>query len=74
MSKTPIHVVPTSDGWGTIREGGSRHTNPSSTQRDAIAAGRDQARRDGVELIIHRPNCQIRDRDSHGNDPYPPRG
>jgi hypothetical protein len=25
-------------------------------------------------LIVHRPDGRIRDRDSHGNDPYPPRG
>ncbi|HAZ0557035.1 TPA: DUF2188 domain-containing protein [Enterobacter hormaechei] len=25
-------------------------------------------------LVIHRPNGQIRDSDSHGKDPYPPKG
>jgi len=25
------------------------------------------------ELVIHRPNGQIRDKDSFGNDPNPPR-
>lgn len=67
--RRPIHVVPTEDGWATIRQGGSRHTNPSRTQADAIGAARDQARRDGTELFIHRPNGEIRDRDSYGNDP-----
>ena len=74
MSKKPIHVVPTGDGWGTIRPGGSRHSNLTGTQRDTLDAARDQARREGVELIIHRPNGQIRDRDSYGNDPFPPKG
>lgn len=72
--KRPIHVVPTGDGWGTIRQGGSRHTNPSRTQADAIDAARDQARRDGVELFVHRPDGRIRDRDSYGNDPTSSRG
>ncbi|WP_141695337.1 DUF2188 domain-containing protein, partial [Klebsiella pneumoniae] len=26
------------------------------------------------ELVIHRPNGQIRDRDSYGKDPFPPKG
>ena len=27
-----------------------------------------------TELFIHRPNGRIRDRNSYGNDPYPPLG
>jgi hypothetical protein len=26
------------------------------------------------ELFTHRKNGQIRDRDSYGNDPFPPKG
>lgn len=26
------------------------------------------------EVVIHRPNGQIRDKDSYGNDPFPPKG
>lgn len=72
--KPPIHVVPTGDGWATIREGGTNHTNRSNTQREAIDAGRAQARRDGTELLIHGRDNLIRARDSYGNDPYPPQG
>jgi hypothetical protein len=25
-------------------------------------------------LVIHRPDGRIRDKDSHGNDPFPPKG
>ncbi|MGV2085677.1 MULTISPECIES: hypothetical protein [unclassified Rhizobium] len=25
-------------------------------------------------MVIHRPNGQIRDKDSYGRDPFPPRG
>lgn len=31
---------------------------------------RDQARREGVELVIHRRDGSIRDSDSYGNDPF----
>jgi hypothetical protein len=27
-----------------------------------------------VELIIHRPDGRIRDKDSHGHDSFPPKG
>jgi hypothetical protein len=27
-----------------------------------------------VELLIHGRNGQIRERDSHGHDPFPPQG
>ena len=33
-----------------------------------------EPRRKQTELVIHRPNGQIRDKDSHGSDPYPPQG
>lgn len=69
-----LHVVKRGDAWASIREGGERHTILGSTQAEAISAARVTAQRDGVELIIHRPNGEIRARDSYGNDPFPPRG
>ena len=71
--KKDIHVVPHKDGWATRREGASRVGSTHPTQADAIGSGREQAKRDKVELVIHRPNGQIRDSDSYGNDPNPPR-
>jgi hypothetical protein len=45
------------------------------TQQEAIDAGREIARNQGGELLIHGRDGQIRDRDSSGGrDPYPPRG
>lgn len=44
-----------------------------STQAEAIEFGRDLARNDQVELLIHRADGQIGEKDSHGNDP-PERG
>jgi len=70
----PIHVVPHGDNWAWRREGSNRVSGITDTQRDAIQQARPAAQRDGVELYIHRPNGQIRDRDTHGNDPFPPAG
>ena len=70
----PIHVVPHGDaGWATRRKGADRVGSKHATQGEAIEAGRDRARRDHTELFIHRRDGRIRDRDSFGNDPFPPR-
>lgn len=71
MSKRDIHVVPRGDDWAVVREGGERASSLHDTQRDAIERARDMGRRDEVEVVIHRPNGQIRDSDSYGNDPCP---
>lgn len=73
MPKRDIHVVPHSKGWATKSEGASRAGVVVGTQRQAIERARDQAQRRGVEVVIHRPNGKIRDSDSYGRDPYPPR-
>lgn len=44
------------------------------TQAAAINKGRQVARNQQSELLIHGRNGRIRARDSYGNDPYPPRG
>lgn len=72
--KRDIHVVPHPDGgWARRREGAERAGSRHDTQGDAIDAARDQARRERVEVVIHRPDGKIRDSDSYGNDPVPPR-
>ena len=73
MSKN-VHIVPHDEGWAVRIEGNERVTSIHPTQHEAEIAGRDRARRDEVEIFIHRPDGRIRDRDSYGNDPFPPRG
>ena len=68
------HVVPRSGQWGVVGAGNSRATSLHNTQADAIRAARDIAQNQGSEMFIHRPNGQIRDRNSYGNDPFPPKG
>jgi hypothetical protein len=68
------HVVPAGDEWGVRGEGNSRLTSRHLTQVEAEAAARKIAQRERSEVIIHRPDGRIRDRNSYGNDPYPPEG
>lgn len=44
------------------------------TQVGAIDAGRGTAKREQTELYVHGRDGKIRDRDSYGNDPHPPKG
>jgi hypothetical protein len=67
------HVVRREDGWAVRGEGNSRDTSHHRTQGQAIDAARDIAQNQRSEVVIHRPTGQIRDKDSYGNDPNPPR-
>ncbi|EFO1265706.1 DUF2188 domain-containing protein [Escherichia albertii] len=68
------HVVPHNGEWAVRGEGNERVTSTHRTQQEAIDAARLIAQNQGSELIIHRPNGQIRDKDSHGKDLFPPKG
>lgn len=67
------HVVKRDTGWGVRGEGNSRDTSHHGTQAEAIDAGREIARNQGAEVVIHGRDGRIRDKDSYGNDPNPPR-
>lgn len=68
------HAVPHGDQWAVKGAGNSKATRVVPTQAEAVKIARDIARNQGAELFIHRPNGQIRDRDSYGHDPFPPKG
>jgi hypothetical protein len=69
------HVTPhPKGGWQVIGAGNERATVRTSTQAEAIARATDIARNQRSEVVIHRSNGQIREKNSYGNDPFPPRG
>lgn len=69
------HVVKRPDGsWAVRGEGNQKDTSRHDTQRDAQERAREIAINQKSDVIIHRPDGKIRDRDSYGNDPYPPPG
>jgi hypothetical protein len=73
MTKKDIHVVPHKDGWATKKEGAGRAGIVTSTQKQAIDKAVGQAKREHVEVVIHKRDGKIRDSDSYGNDPNPPK-
>ena len=68
------HVVPHESEWAIRGAGNSRVTRITSTQSEAINIARTISRNQRSELLIHGRNGRIRARDSHGNDPFPPKG
>ena len=69
------HVTTHPDGgWQVKGAGNSRATVRTNTQSEAIKIARDIAINQKSEVVIHRTNGQIRDNNSYGNDPIPPRG
>ncbi len=67
-------VVPHGKEWAVRGEGNSRATAIKSTQGEAAQVARDIARNQQSELIIQNRHGQIRQKDSFGNDPCPPKG
>jgi hypothetical protein len=74
MSKRPVHTVPHGGGWANRRSGSIRVSKTFPTKAEAQAAGRDTARREHTEHVIHRKDGKISERNSYGNDPHPPTG
>lgn len=72
MSKNQ-HIVPKNGEWGVRGETNTRLTSIHSTKAEAVAAGREIARNQNSELIIHGRDGKIQGRDSYGNDPCPPK-
>ena len=73
MAKRDIHVVPHQDGWATKKEGAGRAGSVHDTKADALEQARERAKRERVEVVIHRRDGTIQDSDSYGGDPLPPR-
>src|SRR5215207_989499 len=62
-----VHVVPQASRWGLEVAGETRSTH--DTQKEAINEGHGLAEQEQGELVIHGQDGQIREKDSHGNDP-----
>lgn len=69
------HVTPhPNGGWQVKSAGGKRATVVTTTQREAIHIATNIAKNQKSELFIHNKQGQIRERNSYGNDPCPPKG
>lgn len=69
------HVTHRPDGmWQVIGAGNSKATRVVERQSDAIDIAKTIAQNQHSEMFIHGKNGKIRERNTYGNDPFPPRG
>jgi hypothetical protein len=76
MAKKNYHVVPSKTTPGKFvvkKEGNPAPLTRPSSQSAAIDKAIPKAKQSGGEVVIHRRDGSIRDKDSYGNDPNPPR-
>lgn len=74
MGKKEHHVVPNpAGGWDVERNGAKKPSHHFNTKQAAIDKARDISRNQGTELVIHGLDGKIQQKDSHGNDPCPPK-
>lgn len=76
MTNQKSHYVVTNPngGWDIKKGGGDRASNHCDTKQEAIEKAREISRNQGSELYIHGLDGRIQGKDSHGNDPFPPKG
>ncbi|MDG6078953.1 DUF2188 domain-containing protein [Erythrobacter litoralis] len=74
MSKKGQHVVPNKGEWSVKKAGASKASSTHATQAEAIKAATKVAQNQKTELYIHGRDGRIRERNSYGNDPHPPKG
>ena len=67
------HVVPRGSTWAVKEVGSHQDTSTHRTQRGAIETAKGIAKQEKSEVVIHRPDGRIRDKDSYGQDPCPPK-
>jgi len=73
VAKKEQHVVPHGKDWGVRGEGNKRLTVITPTKAESEKIGRDIARHQRTELVIHDRHGKIQDKDSYGPDPCPPK-
>lgn len=67
------HVVPAGKQWAVKGEGNQKSTSIHLTQKDAIKQATEIAKNQKSEVVIHGKDGKIRDKDSYGKDPNPPK-
>jgi hypothetical protein len=68
-----VHTVPSPIGRGWWNKVDGQRVTRHRTKESAVEVGREIARRLKVEHTIHLSDGTIGEKNSYGNDPYPPR-
>lgn len=75
MVKKSNHVIPSSkkDGWAVKKSGSAKSSRSFDTKAKAVKYGRTLSKKEKTELFLHRKDGTIQNRNSYGNDPFPPK-
>lgn len=75
MTKKNIHTVHNKERgmWETKKEGQTKPLSSSHTKAVAEEKSVREAKKAGIEHVIHNMDGKISDKDSYGNDPIPPK-
>lgn len=68
------HVVPDGGKWSVRKAGAAKASATFETQAEAVIRGKELAQRQRTELYVHGRDGRIRERNSFGRDPFPPKG
>lgn len=72
--KRSQHVVPRDGKWAVKAAGAKKATAVHETQRKAITEARKIAKKQKTELVVHGRDGRIREKNTYGKDPFPPKG
>lgn len=64
-----VHTVYKNENWVNEIEAGSEFGGSHATKDAGVAAGRERAKADKTEHVIHNQDGTISERNSYGNDP-----
>ncbi|MBV7439959.1 DUF2188 domain-containing protein [Weeksellaceae bacterium TAE3-ERU29] len=74
MPRKSNHVVPSKGiGWSVKKSGASRASRNFTTKEQAVKYATQLSKNERTELYIHKSNGMIQNKNSYGNDPYPPK-
>lgn len=74
MAKGDIITYHEDGEWKSKVEGSSRAAHVGGNKADQQQVGREMAKERGVEHTILNMDGKIGEKNSYGNDPFPPRG
>lgn len=70
MTKKNVHVTHRKDDgkWQVKKEGNEKASKLVDTKKEAEKVGRELAKKEKSELVIHNKDGKISDKDSFGNE------
>lgn len=60
-------------GWQKKHEGSDRSSGKFDKKQEAVNSAVQQAKKEGVEVIVQGKDGKIQSKDSYGKDPNPPK-